>query len=32
MLVAEGERLEVEKNLLNGRLKAITAYYGPLFE
>eukprot|EP00961_Rhodomonas_salina_P043104 579498-Rhodomonas_salina.1 len=26
----EGGRLEVEKNLVNGRLKALTAYFGPL--
>lgn len=31
-LIADGERLEVEKNLLNARIKAVTAYFGPLFD
>jgi hypothetical protein len=28
----DGQRLEVEKNILNGRLKAVTAYYGSCWQ
>jgi trimethylguanosine synthase len=31
-LAGPGGRVEIEQNLLNGRLKTTTAYYGSLIE